>query len=164
MKKIFVYNAGPLFSEAEQNQRRAEGINLRKQLGSNFEILNPIEFSFNSENATPKNNEIFKKDYEEIKRSKYVIFDIDGRDSGTYMEYGFAFEQCLHEEKYLICVYSDFRLYQSNIDVAEIPGYGINEMISGSLQYNDISKKKIFKVKNFQEAINKIKEIEGILK
>lgn len=130
-----------MFTEAQWNTRKLEGEALRK-LFPDFEVLNPVDFDTNQA-VRPTNLDIFEKDYEGLSKSKYVIIEIDGWDSGTHMEYGLMFEQALHNSnKYLFCVMSDFRVPQGLLK-GEIPGFGINEMISGSFFYPPLNQGEV---------------------
>lgn len=137
-KTTTLYNAGSMFTEAQWKTRKIEGTALRK-LFPDFEILNPVDFDTN-QTERPTNLDIFVTDYKGLSKSKYVILEIDGWDSGTHMEYGLVFQQAVQDsEKYLFCVMSDFRVPQGILK-GEIPGFGINEMISGSFFYGPLNK------------------------
>jgi hypothetical protein len=55
------------------------------------------------------------------------------------MEFGLMVEQALHNpNKYLFVVISDFRFKQGLLK-GEIPGFGLNEMISGAFYYQPLN-------------------------
>lgn len=161
MTKSGVYNAGPLFSEAEVNQRKLEGVNLRKHLSDVCEIYNPIDFPFNEDSGVAPDVVIFNGDYELMQKSKYFIFDMDGRDPGTLVEYGLAIEMAIERECYLFAVYSDFRVGRQLSSMW--PSYAINSFMSGNLNSDYFLKHKprrVFAVRKHIDAINTIKAIE----
>jgi len=130
MEQKVVYNAGSMFTEAQWKTRKSEGEALRSLL-PNLRIDNPVDFDTN-QTERPTNEAIFLADYEAIKQASYVIFEIDGWDSGTHMEYGLAVEQAKNNpDKYLFVIISDFR-FKQGILKGEIPGLSLNEMITGS--------------------------------
>jgi len=130
MSQKMIYNAGSMFTEAQWNTRKHEGEELRKLL-PDLIIKNPVDFDTN-QSKRPTNQAIFDLDYKELTEANYIIFEIDGWDSGTQMEYGLAVEQAKHnKDKYLFPVISDFR-YKQGLLKGELPGFGLNEMITGS--------------------------------
>ncbi|AHI54268.1 hypothetical protein SSABA_v1c08690 [Spiroplasma sabaudiense Ar-1343] len=160
-----IYNAGPLFNKAERQQRKIEGANLMHNFGSKFKIFNPVEFDFNSGDVVPTNKEIFDYDYNCMTKSKYFLFDIDGRDDGTFVELGIAIQMALNDsDKFIIGIFSDFRIGKAN--QGEWPGYGINEFVTGPF-YNEklVNNKKmsqIYMVESHDKAIELIHEIEKV--
>ncbi|AHB36042.1 nucleoside 2-deoxyribosyltransferase [Spiroplasma apis] len=138
MKDNVIYNAGSMFTEAQWNQRKMEGKKLREMFPS-FEIHNPVDFDSNQVER-PTNTFIFEQDYNGLTDSKFVIFEIDGWDSGTHMEFGLMVEQAINNpNKYLLPIVSDFRVKQGILE-GEFPGFGINEMFSGAFHYEKLNK------------------------
>ncbi|WP_338956071.1 nucleoside 2-deoxyribosyltransferase [Spiroplasma endosymbiont of Polydrusus cervinus] len=132
-----IYNAGSMFTEAQWNTRKQEG-DLLREMFPDFVISNPVDFETN-QTVRPTNKAIFELDYAELTDADYVIFELDGWDSGTHMEFGLMVEQGLHnKKKYLFPVISDFRL-QQGILKGECPGFGLNEMITGALYFEPLN-------------------------
>lgn len=135
-KKV-IYNAGSMFTEAQWNTRKAEGERLRAMF-PNFIIGNPVDFETNQA-VRPTNKAIFDLDYDGLTAADYVIFELDGWDAGTHMEFGLMVEQAMHNnKKYLFPIISDFRL-QQGILKGECPGFGLNEMLTGALYYEKLN-------------------------
>lgn len=87
MKKK-IYLAGPLFCEAEVEQRLKEAKALR-ELG--FEVYNPVEVNIDSDgdNTIPW-QKAFRTDMEKIRECDYMVADVASEDSGTMAEIGIA--------------------------------------------------------------------------
>lgn len=135
-KKV-IYNAGSIFTEAQWNARKLEG-NILREMFPDFIINNPIDFETNKI-TRPTNKEIFELDYSCLSNADYVIFELDGWDSGTHMEFGLMIEQAINNKnKYLLPIISDFRL-QQGILKGECPGFGLNEMLTGALYYESLN-------------------------
>lgn len=161
MNKPGIYNAGPLFSEAEVAQRKLEGVNLRKFLGKYCQILNPIDFPFNEDAGVAPDVSIFTGDYNHMSNSKYFIFDMDGRDPGTYVEYGLALEMATQRECYVIAVYSDFRVGRQL--KSQWPSYAINSFMMGNLEsehFLKYSPRRVYAVRSHKHAIETILKLE----
>ncbi|AXK50742.1 nucleoside 2-deoxyribosyltransferase [Spiroplasma alleghenense] len=160
MKKI--YNAGSMFNEAQINQRKIEGVNLRKEL-KGFDIANPIDFDSNlGLGVCPTPKVIWEADYEQLQKAEYVIFELDSLDHGMISEFGIAVEMAKssHPNKYLIVVISDFRYYQKG-STTQISEFAINHFVFGQLfdqQLND--ENRIIQVASHNEAIQAIKNRE----
>ncbi|WP_031542372.1 nucleoside 2-deoxyribosyltransferase [Mesoplasma photuris] len=134
-KKV-IYNAGSMFTEAQWNTRKEEGAALRALL-PDLIVGNPVDFDTN-QTERPTNAKIFQVDYKELTEADYVIFEIDGWDSGTHMEFGLCVEQAIHNKnKYLFAIISDFR-FKQGILKGEIPGLGLNEMITGAFYFEQL--------------------------
>lgn len=136
--KKYIYNAGSMFTEAQWKTRKIEGDELRK-LFPDFLVGNPVDFDTNG-TERPTNKAIFEFDYEGLTAADFVIFEIDGWDSGTHMEFGLMVEQAMHNKnKYLFPIISDFRVKQGILK-GEYPGFGINEMITGAFYTDKLDK------------------------
>ncbi|ATZ18395.1 hypothetical protein ESOMN_v1c00090 [Williamsoniiplasma somnilux] len=139
--KKMIYNAGSMFTEAQWNTRKIEGAAL-KEMFPNMIVGNPVDFDTNQSDR-PTNEQIFDLDYAELTNADYVIFEIDGWDSGTHMEFGLLWEQARHNpQKHLFAIISDFR-FKQGILKGEIPGFGLNEMISGSFYSKHLNKGEV---------------------
>lgn len=129
MKKK-IYLAGPLFNEAEVNQRRTEGIILRETFGDKIDLYNPIDqpMNDNKDGNLPTCREIFENDYEKVKDCDIFICDLTNEDAGTMIELGIAMQ--LGKEIY--AVNSDIRLASSN--KYNLPPYGVNHFMLGLVE------------------------------
>lgn len=149
-KKLNLYIAGALFNEAEISQRKLEAKNLYKEFGNKIQVFNPIDQPFNINKASlPTPETIYKNDANAILKSDVIIFDITNDDPGVLVELGLAFMS--KKKPIIICVNSDIRLADAN--KYSIPTYSINHFVlGGTLTYG-------YLVKNFNEAIKKLKQI-----
>jgi len=96
MQKVYI--GGELFTEAEVNQRVAEGEEL-KYLG--YMVYNPIaNDEINDKSGNPTNEEIFMQDMSEILSSDVVTAPIDNEDPGLMMELGMVLSGNLFMEAY----------------------------------------------------------------
>ena len=151
-----IYNAGPLFSSAEQTQRKSEG----KMLGEYFKkheieqslIFNPIDLPHNDGTART-NYEIFINDYNLMEKANVFIFDVAEYDSGTMFELGYAIGRAkkLGNVLRIYPVISDFRA-QLRPSGDAIPGWGVNEMLTGSFA-DPTLKDVVLVVNSFEEVI-----------
>lgn len=162
MKEI--YNAGSMFNEAQVNQRKIEGINLREAFPQ-MQISNPIDFPTNS-GKTPTPLQIWAADYQHVKDSVYLIFEFDSFDHGVIMEFALAIEmaKATQANKFLVVVISDFRYHQKS-STHQLSAYSINHFMYGAIydtQLND--EKRIYLAKSHQDAITMIKNQEEFLK
>lgn len=160
-KKV-IYNAGSMFTEAQWNARKYEG-NILRKIFPNFFIKNPVDFEINKFKR-PKNKKIFEVDYSSLTEADYVILELDGWDSGTYMEFGLVVEQAINNKnKYLFPIISDFRLKQGILK-GEYPGFGLNEMITGALYYEILNNGEVPQItlcNSHELACNAISSIES---
>lgn len=149
-KKLNLYIAGALFNEAEISQRKLEAKILYKEFGNKIQVFNPIDQPFNINKASlPTPETIYKNDANAILKSDVIIFDITNDDPGVLVELGLAFMS--KKKPIIICVNSDIRLADAN--KYSIPTYSINHFVLGGiLTYG-------YLVKNFNEAIKKLKQI-----
>ena len=68
---IYIYNAGPLFTEADIKQRTYEGQLIRRTLENNkvnFFVANPIDLPFDN-TIILTSKEIFLGDYEHVNKA-----------------------------------------------------------------------------------------------
>lgn len=149
-KKLNLYIAGALFNEAEISQRKLEAKILYKEFGNKIQVFNPIDQPFNINKASlPTPETIYKNDANAILKSDVIIFDITNDNPGVLVELGLAFMS--KKKPIIICVNSDIRLADAN--KYSIPTYSINHFVLGGiLTYG-------YLVKNFNEAIKKLKQI-----
>lgn len=159
--KKMIYNAGSMFTQAQWDTRKKEGLVLREMFPE-MEISNPVDFETDN-TSRPTNELIFNLDYQGLTAADYVIFEIDGWDSGTYMEFGLMVEQAIHNsQKYLLPVISDFRLKQGILK-GEIVGFSLNEMVSGAFGYAPLNQGEVPQMivcDSHQSACEAIKAIE----
>lgn len=153
MKLIYIYNAGPLFNEAEIKQRLYEGDCFRKALeGKDYFLANPIELPFdNTKVLTSK--EIFEGDYYHVNKANVFFFELATSDSGTYVELGNAIEKLMSGKDIKIYpVFNDLRLQRNDAKGIECP-VGFNSYLVGCLTYNNIT---IYK--SFEDAFKAFKK------
>ena len=95
---IYIYNAGPLFTEADIKQRHYEGSKFKEVLDRNhvdYFLANPIDLPFdNTKILTSK--EIFLGDYEHVNKANIFFFELASGDAGTYVELGNAIEKLMN--------------------------------------------------------------------
>lgn len=135
--QIYIYNAGPLFTEADQKQRRLEGKQLRELVEEQGFVANPIELPFDTHVAI-QSKVIFEKDTSHIDQANVFFFDLAGNDAGTLVELGMAIEK-LRQGKTLSIypVFSDLRLLRNQASGVESP-VGYNSFVVGSLTAHNI--------------------------
>lgn len=136
---IYIYLAGPIFSEADQTQRRLEGQTLRA-LGADhpdFFVANPIElpFDFSTQQTSAV---IFAKDTSHIDQANVFFFELATGDTGTMVEFGMAIEK-LRQGKALSIypVFSDLRLERNQASGVECP-VGFNSFLVGACTHHNI--------------------------
>lgn len=150
---INIYNAGPLFNEADRNQRKLEEFLMRDSLDNtgitDYSIYNPATTEINFEVGNPTPAEIFQFDMDAINRSNVFFFDLSTMDEGTHEELGFALAKKYNGEDVKIYpVISDSRVNAHDKTEFAVPK-GWNQFVIGSLLNNGI---KIYK--SFSEALN----------
>lgn len=171
MKSKKGYIAGPLFNEAEINQRLLEGKLLNKQ--TNIKWFNPIEAPINDKAKLPSANDIFWGDTKAVLEADYIIADLTNNDVGVAYELGIAWainyikkllsdgkqdkaikflEENNIANKNIIGVISDIRLKTSGEYKKEFIPWGINQYVVGGL----LDDGKI--VYSFQEALKILKK------
>ena len=138
---MYIYNAGPLFTEADITQRLKEGKMLREVLEKNdveYFLANPIELPFDNTRYIPT-SEIFKEDYSHVAKADVFFFELASNDSGTYVELGNAIEKLMNGKDLKIYpVFSDLRLGRNDVSGVECP-IGFNSYLVGALTYNHIT-------------------------
>lgn len=137
---IYIYNAGPLFTEADIKQRKYEGKCFKEILDKNkieYFLANPIDLPFdNTKILTSK--EIFLGDYEHVNKANIFFFELASGDSGTYVELGNAIEKKMNGKDLKIYpVFTDLRLQRNGASGIECP-VGFNSYLVGCLSANDI--------------------------
>jgi nucleoside 2-deoxyribosyltransferase len=136
---IYIYNAGPLFSEAEIKQRKEEGKALWALKGNHkeFFIANPIDLPFdNTKILTSK--EIFNEDAKHVDLANVFFFELASGDTGTMVELGMAIEKFRQGKDIKIYpIFFDLRLPRNQASGVECP-VGFNSYLVGSLTSNHI--------------------------
>lgn len=152
-----VYIVGPLFTEAEERQRRLEGQLLRtvfKKLDVELELSNPIEFDFDGNSTS---SDIFKMDQKRLSEADMIIFDLSNEDSGSCVALGMTINEYMKGRKVkLYPVIHDCRLSRNGQSGLEST-CGFNSMVVGSLKANDIEIYNSFK-EVLKAIINDIRE------
>ncbi len=140
--KFVIYNAGPLFTEYEVNQRKLEGNKLKALLDKNkveYEIGNPIDFPVNPGGGVktqPKPAEIYKVDAEFIDKANIFFFDFANNDPGTLVELGMAVMKIRKGEKiWMYGINSDFRIL-ANSRLGYESTMGLNSFMTGAIFAN----------------------------
>lgn len=158
MKKIYIYNAGPLFTEYEVKQRKLEGELIRNLLDSkevDYELGNPIDFPVNPEGedfVQPEPKVIYETDASFIDKTTHFFFDLCNDDTGTYVELGMAFEKLRqNKDVKLYVVHSDFRA-MSNSRKGFHSTIGFNSFVVGGINQHGF---KLFT--SFDNALNEFK-------
>lgn len=138
---LYIYNAGPLFTEADITQRLKEGKMIRETLDQNgveYFLANPIELPFDNTRYIPT-GDIFKEDYSHVKKANVFFFELASNDSGTYVELGNAIQMLMDGKDIKIYpVFSDMRLQRNGADGLECP-IGFNGYLVGALTHNHIT-------------------------
>ena len=152
---IYVYNAGPLFSEAEVRQRKEEGRvldSILKSSGKEYFVANPIDLPF--DNSVILNSaDIFGVDYNHINKSNAFFFELASGDTGTMVELGNVIEKYMNGKEIKIYpIFGDFRLHRNDVAGIECP-IGFNSYLVGALTYN-----KIPIYYSFQKAVEQFKK------
>lgn len=137
---IYVYIAGPLFKEAEINQRRLEAkeiTEILQQKGLEYFICNPIDLPFDNTRVLTS-AEIFEADYSHIEKADVLFFELASEDAGTMVELGNVIEKYIQGKKLKIYpVFADLRLQRNDIKGVECP-LGFNSYLVGCLTANHI--------------------------
>lgn len=137
---IYIYNAGPLFSEADQKQRISEG-NLLREAGigmDHYFVANPIDLPLDQ--TKPLSSQaIFDVDNRHIQKANVFFFELATGDTGTMVELGMAIQRLIGGEKIEIYpIFSDLRLVRNQVSGIECP-VGFNSFVTGSLTYHQIT-------------------------
>ena len=148
---IKIYNAGPLFTEAEVTQRKSEGVQLRillDNLNIDYSIFNPIDLPLSD---SPTSVTIFNADYNAIDSSNVFFFDLANMDTGTLVELGIVVEKLQsNPELKIYPVISDFRVHSKLVGLDSPIGF--NSFVMGALNVHNI---KVFY--SFKEALEQFK-------
>lgn len=148
---MMIYIAGSLFTESEVSQRKHEACLLKqalveKALNTGISeslvhekidslVFNPIESPFNDKSTKPSAKEIFHGDYSVIKKSRYLLFNLDNiLDTGVFLELG----QALEMGKKVYPVISDMRMPNAGDYEAQYVPFGYNQYVIGALDYHGI--------------------------
>lgn len=146
-----IYMAGPLFTEAEVNQRLLEYKMMKELIGSiNLDglVFSPIMAPQNDKSKLPTAKDIFVGDESELMNSNVVFADLSGEDAGVMMELGMVLYKDIKIYPYL----TDIRMATAGeYDKEHIP-WGYNQFVIGALEeYNH----KIYY--SFKEALEAYK-------
>jgi hypothetical protein len=136
---IYIYNAGPLFSEADQKQRKLEG-ELLREIGkdrTDFFVANPIDLPLDQ--TGPLSSQIiFDTDNQHIQKANVFFFELATGDPGTMVELGMAIQRLINKEEIrLYPIFSDLRLIRNSASGIECP-VGFNSFVTGSLTYHQV--------------------------
>lgn len=129
---IYVYNAGPLFSEADIKQRKYEGNKLREFLSNKDSfVANPIDLPFDN-TMVLTSKEIFEEDVKHIDLANVFFFELATGDTGTMVEFGQVIEKLRNGKKLMVFpIFSDLRLARNNAQGVECP-VGFNSFVVGA--------------------------------
>jgi len=138
---IYIYNAGPLFTEADIKQRKYEGakfVEILERNNKEYFLANPIDLPFdNTKILTSK--EIFLGDYEHVNKANVFFFELASGDAGTYVELGNATEKYMNGKDLRIYpIFTDLRLQRNGASGVECP-IGFNSYLVGCLTANNIT-------------------------
>ncbi len=135
----YIYNAGPLFSEADQKQRKLEG-DLLRELGKDYAdyfVANPIDLPLDQQGPLT-GSIIFQTDNEHIQKANVFFFELATGDTGTMVELGMAIQRLIHGDNISVYpIFSDLRLVRNHASGIECP-VGFNSFVTGSLTYHQI--------------------------
>ena len=138
---IYIYNAGPLFTEADIKQRKYEGakfVEILERNNKEYFLANPIDLPFdNTKILTSK--EIFLGDYEHVNKANVFFFELASGDADTYVELGNAIEKYMNGKDLKIYpIFTDLRLQRNGASGVECP-IGFNSYLVGCLTANNIT-------------------------
>ena len=141
---IYIYNAGPLFSEADIKQRKYEGEMFRKlDIIGDFFVANPIDLPLDN-SSTLTSIEIFNEDVKHIDLANVFFFELATGDTGTMVEFGMAIEKYRRNKNvYIYPIFSDLRLSRNQNSDIECP-VGFNSFVVGALTAHQIQVFKSF--------------------
>lgn len=136
---IYVYNAGPLFSEADINQRLLEGKVLKEALQEKEHfIANPIELPFDNTKVLAS-YDIFNVDANHIDQANVFFFELATGDTGTMVEFGMAIEKLRNKKDIkLYPIFSDLRIQRNAATKTECP-VGFNSFVVGACTAHDLT-------------------------
>ena len=156
MNSILIYNAGPLFTEAEIAQRIKEQTYFDTLDG--VSVFNPTTSPFNEDANSAA--AIYEGDNAPIQAANVFFFDLATNDPGTLVEFGMVIQKI--EDGANIHIYpiiSDFRVKGRDNYKSEYSPVGYNSFLIGSLESKGI---RIYE--SFKEAFHtfvKDKEINN---
>lgn len=146
MKRILIYNAGPLFTEADQAQRLKEQTFFDELQG--VTVFNPLTSPFNEDaNSAAK---IYQGDNKPIQEANVFFFDLATNDPGTLVELGMVIQKIEDgADLHVYPVISDFRVEGRTGYQSTYYPVGYNSFLIGALDSNNI---KIYN--SFKEAFD----------
>ena len=151
-----VYVGGSLFSQAQINQRLAEG-RLLKNIGVDY--YNPIENDeINDKSNLPTAYDIFMGDLRHILESNFILADIQDMDEGLLLELGIVIglqmakniDLDLIPKQQIVAHNSDIRLGTNGEYNGMYVPYGLNQFVIGAIEEYGII------TSSSEEAINYI--------
>jgi len=142
MQDILIYNAGPLFTEADGEQRKKEQTYFNSLEG--IKVFNPLLSPFNEDANSAA--AIYEGDNAPIQESNVFFFDLANNDPGTLVELGMVI-QMLEDgaDIHLYPIISDFRVNGRDEYNCEYSPVGYNSFLIGALESNGIKIYKSFK-------------------
>lgn len=153
-----IYIVGPLFSEAEEKQRRYEGKRIRNVLDLNhveYELFNPVEMPLNNKSDVTS-SEIALADVQRLNEADVLFFDLSTEDSGSCVALGMMMEKKFNGKNvHFYPVIHDTRLERNSLAGLE-SSCGFNSMMVGILKGNGIT---IYS--SFEEAVEAFFEDHG---
>lgn len=131
--EVKVYMAGPMFTEAEVNERLSEAKKLRTKLltkGLNHvKLYVPLEADINDKASLPTALDIFQKDRDELLSSDYVLACLDGEDAGVMAELGMV-----HKDIPVFAYMTDIRTSTAGNYEGKYVPWGYNQFVIGMLE------------------------------
>ena len=142
MRKFLIYNAGPLFTEADQAQRLKEQTFFDTL--NDVVVFNPLTAPFNDDANSAK--AIYQGDNKPIQEANAFFFDLASNDPGTLVELGMVIQMIEDgKELQVYPIISDFRVNgREEYDCVYSP-IGYNSFLIGSLDSNNIKIYSSFK-------------------
>lgn len=136
MNRLYIYNAGPLFTEADQAQRLLEQARFESIQG--VDVFNPLT-SPENEGAVSAEM-IYEVDCAAIQRANVFFFDLANNDTGTLVELGMVIQKL--ETGATLDIYpviSDFRVHERDDYNCAYAPVGYNSFVIGSLNKHKIT-------------------------
>lgn len=135
MSNILIYNAGPLFTEADGEQRKKEQTYFDSLEG--ISIFNPLTSPFNADANSAAT--IYEGDNAPIQAANVFFFDLASNDPGTLVELGMVIQKLQDgADLHIYPVISDFRVHGRNEYNCEYSPVGYNSFLIGALDSNEI--------------------------
>lgn len=152
---IYAYIVGPMFTEADINQRKREAVLIREVLEKNHEehmVINPVELPFDQSKVLTS-KEIFLADRKHQEKANVFFFELASEDSGSCVALGTVIERFMQgKHLHIYPVFNDLRLQRNQVGGIESP-LGFNSFLVGALTANNI---EIYT--SFEEALNQFKK------